>query len=199
MKSFNVFGGLDLSIYDKKTCICFIRKKSKFEIVFVKDRINEADILGYIKKFNPLYFSIDAPLTWRKIEDRREDKILRKYFNEREMKMPGILPFYVKSMRELSEKGRNLYFKLKKFTKIIETHPTASIRAMGFKEDYKRKRQDFKLLIEKIKDNFLNIDLIKNHNQLDSLFCALFSYYFYKGENILIVRKKLPYGIVIKF
>jgi len=194
-----IFGGLDLSIYDEKTGICFIRKKDKFEIVFVRDRINEAEIVEYVKKFKPFYFSIDAPLTWRKIEDRKEDKVLRKYFTERKIERPGILPFYVKSMMKLSERGRNLYLKLKKITKVLETHPTASIRAMGFKENYKKKRSEFNLLINKIKDKFLNIDLIKNHNQLDSLFCALFSFYFYEGKNVFIVRKKLPYGIVVKF
>ncbi len=194
-----IFGGLDLSIYKKKTAICFIKRKEKFEIFFVKENLSDSQIIRFVKKFKPVYFSIDAPLVWREFKDRKEDKILRRFFYEKKVKVkPGILPFYTKSMIELSRRGRRIYLKLIKYTKVLETHPTASIRAIGFEENYKKNKSDFFKLIKKISDEFVNMGSIKNHNQLDSLFCALFSYYFYKKKNIFICRKRLPYGIVIK-
>ncbi len=191
-----LFGGIDLSISDKNTSLCFIEYSKKIKIVFLKDKISENEIIETVKKYKPLYLSIDAPLIWKKMEDRREDKSLRRYFIERKIKVPGILPFYVKSMYEISKKGRRIYLKLRKITKVLETHPTASLRASGFIEDYKKNKRDFKMVLNKLKNKIVNINLLKNHNELDALICAIFSLYFYKKEKIFLVRKKNPYGII---
>lgn len=190
------FGGIDLSIGDKNTSLCFIEDSKKIKIVFLKDKISEKEIIEEVKKYKPLYIAIDAPITWRKIKDRKEDKILRRYFIERKIKVPGILPFYVKSMYKLSKRGKRIYLKLRKITEVLETHPTASLRAIGFKENYKKNKKELKKILNKLKEKIDKISLIKNHNHLDSLFCALFSLYYYKKEKIFLARKKVPYGII---
>lgn len=191
-----LFGGIDLSIGDKNTSLCFIECSKKIKIVFLKHKISENEIIERVKKYKPIYLAIDAPLIWGKMEDRKEDKILRRYFIDRKIKVPGILPFYVKSMYGLSKRGRRIYLKLRKITRVLETHPTASLRAAGFSEDYKKNKRDFKRVLNKLKNKIDNIKLLKNHNELDALICAIFSLYFYKREKIFLVRKKIPYGVV---
>ncbi|MEN3044323.1 MAG: DUF429 domain-containing protein [Candidatus Hydrothermales bacterium] len=193
-----IFGGIDLSIRDKNKAICFIENKRKPKIILLKRKVSDKEIIDLVKKYKPVFLSIDAPLKWKEFVDRKEDKILRKYLKKRKIKNVGVLPFYVKSMMGLSKKGRYLYSKLKNITKVLETHPTASIRANGFEGNYKKNKEEFKKILKRLKYKFMNIEMIKNHNELDALFCALFSLYYFEGKNIVILRKKIPYGIIVK-
>ncbi|MEN3046089.1 MAG: DUF429 domain-containing protein [Candidatus Hydrothermales bacterium] len=193
-----IFGGIDLSTKDKNKAICFIEKKKKFSIIFLKSKVSDEEIVYLVKKFKPVSVSIDAPLKWKNFVDRKEDKILRKYLKKRKVKNVGVIPFYVKSMIELSKKGNFLYSKLKNITRILETHPTASIRINGFEGNYKKDKEELRKILKSLKHKFTNIEIIKNHNELDALFCALFSLYYFKGKNILVLRKKIPYGILLK-
>ena len=105
------------------------------ELICYGHLLSNNEILKWINFFKPLIISIDAPLSISKSGFRDCEKKLIKFGFR-------VYPITIKWMRKLAFRGSLIASKLRDSGYVVlETHPTSSLRACGFKGNYKSKEE----------------------------------------------------------
>jgi len=138
-------------------------------------RVN-SEIISYVLVKKPDLISIDAPLSLGEGGFRNCEKLLLKAGYK-------VFPTTIKWMRELALRGMFIANTLRKQGyRVIETHPTSSLRACGFKGNIKSKSTVISFIKEK-----WGVEIPKNISRhiVDAILAALAGYSYVIGEAII--------------
>lgn len=167
--------GLDLSSREcKKSGYALL--STSFKIIDLGVFHFNSEILQYVATHKPNLVSIDAPLSLSKCGFRNcERMMLRRGFR--------LYPTNIEWMKKLTERGILIADKIRMLSvKVIETHPTSSLRAAGFKGNYKSNSEVADFLSSKWG---INVPSRISRHIIDAIISAIAGIYYLNNRAII--------------
>ena len=147
-----------------------------FKVIDYGHMYGDDEIKNYIMDTSPNILSIDAPLSISNSGFRDCEKLMLRYGFK-------VYPTTIKWMRMLALRGINITrYALKHGIKVIETHPTSSLRSCGFKGNPRSKREILDFL-----NKTWGVNVLKaTKHVIDAILSAIAGISYVKGSALII-------------
>ena len=167
--------GLDLSSRECKES-GYALLSLNLEIIDLGKFHYNSEILNFITTQHPDLVSIDAPLSFGDKGFRKCEKLMLKSGFR-------VYPTSIKWMSNLTKRGIYIANKIRRLgIRVIETHPTSSLRAAGFKGNYKSNNEVIQFISKRWN---LKVKTGTSRHIVDAVIAAISGIYYLRNKALI--------------